>query len=447
MGGLAPPHDHQAEASCLGAILLRNEAIHQVDTLTPEDFYSPQHRAVFAAMRELDSKSQPIDPVTVEARLVAAGLAEGGILSMLSDLVDAVHTADNISHYAAIVSGKAAIRRVMLAASEISHAGYAADSPEEYLERAERTIQAASDGRKTGGPQPLAQVLKTALRSLDRRSNASGVTGIPSGYEGLDALTGGLQPSDLIILGARPSMGKTALALCLAANASLGGGAPSIIFSLEMSAGQLGERLMFSEARVDGSQVRMGNVTRADMVALTTAGNRLTDAPIRVDDTPALGPTEVRARCRRWRSDRTLFKDGKPGLIVVDYLQLMRIKGMGKNSNREQEISEISRSLKAIAKEMECPVLALSQLNRGLEARADKRPIMSDLRESGAIEQDADIILFLYRDEVYNANSPNKGQAELEIAKHRNGPTGKVFLRYHSSFTRFDSTYTNGANF
>jgi replicative DNA helicase len=429
------PNDVRAECSVLGAILLRNESINLVDTLQAGDFFDPRNRSVFTAMRELEEKRVAIDPVTLEDRLLLNGFPDA--LSYINDLVGFSGSSDNISHYSKIVQDKAAIRRVMLTASTLVSMGYEADSPEEYLLQAEQNItNAVSGDNRKRETAPLRTILKQAMDAVGKRSDSSGgVTGVPSGFPLLDSFTGGWQPSDLIILGARPAMGKTALALNLAANAVLGHGIPTIVFSLEMSSHQLAERLMFSEARVDGQLARRGKLTRQDMSSLVNAGNKLSDSPLTIEDSSTLGPTEIRAKVRRWRN-----QNKHPlGLILVDYLQLMRVPGF-KGSNREQEISEISRSLKHLAKEHSLPVVALSQLNRTLEARSDKRPLMSDLRESGAIEQDADLILFLYRDEVYSAeNCKEPGVAELAIAKHRSGPTGMVKLRWHNQYTRFDS--------
>lgn len=432
------PNDCKAEASILGAILLRNEAVSVVDTLSPEDFYDPRNRAVFQAIRELEAKGLPIDPVTVEDRLAANGV-EAVTLGYLSDLVGVVPTADNIGYYGDIVTGHSQIRRVILACSDLVSRGYDASDPTEYMDLAERTMQEVCGSRGGVGPQSLTPLMKQAMAAIYARSSASGgVTGVPSGFPDLDALTGGWQPSDLVILGARPAMGKTSLALNLATNAALAG-IPALVFSMEMSAVQIADRLLFSEARVDATRVRGGHVTKGDFTAFTAAGDRLATAPLKIDDSHSLTPTEVRARARRWKADRSLFKASQVGLVVVDYLQLMRCPGLGKGSNREQEISEISRSLKGLAKELGLPVVALSQLNRGLEARADKRPVLSDLRESGAIEQDADLVMFLYRDEVYNKGSQDIGVAELSLAKHRSGPTGVVKLRFNSNYTRFDN--------
>ena len=378
------PHSSDAEASVLGGVLLRNDALNAIDTLGPEHFYDPRHREVFAAMKSLEAKSRPIDPVTLEDELGRSGkLAAIGGLAFLSDLVSAVPTADNITHYSEIVKEKSAARRLIQAASEITARGFT-DYGEvrEYLDDAERLIFEVTQVAERGGPAPVMEILKKVFKSFDARfSSAGGVTGVPTGFSDLDQLTAGLQPSDLIIIAARPSMGKTSFAMSIAQNAAIAFSYPVIAFSLEMASTQLAERMLCSEARIDASLLRRGQLQRQDMTNLTVAADAIAKSPMVIDDTPALTISEVRARCRRWRANRDLFGDRSMGLIVVDYLQLMRGQNMSKNANREQEISEISRGLKALAKELNCPVVALSQLNRGVEQRADKRPMLSDLRE------------------------------------------------------------------
>src|SRR5215471_220954 len=399
-----PPHNLDAEASVLGGVLLRNEALNAIDTLGPDQFYDPKHREVFAAMKALENKSRPIDPVTLEEELGRSGKLNAiGGLAFLSDLLSVVPTADNITHYAEIVKEKAAARRLILAASEIAAKGFAEyGEVREYLDDAERMIFEVTQVAERGGPQPVMDILKKVFRSFDARfSSEGGITGVPTGFTDLDQYTAGLQPSDLIIVAARPAMGKTSFVMSVAQNAAIAFGYPCIVFSLEMASTQLAERMLCSEARIDASLLRRGQLQRQDMTNLTVAADAIAKAPMMIDDTPALTVNEVRARCRRWRASRELFGDRTMGLIVVDYLQLMRGQNMSKNANREPEISEISRGLKALAKEINCPVVALSQLNRSLEQRQDKRPILSDLRESGAIEQDADVIMFIYRDAYY----------------------------------------------
>ncbi|RMH45272.1 MAG: replicative DNA helicase [Deltaproteobacteria bacterium] len=438
------PHNLDAEKSVLGGILLRNDALTQLATLEEEDFYDPKHRAVFAAMRALEAKARPIDPVTLEEELAASGKLEAvGGLAFLSELAIAVPTADNITHYAEIVQDKHAARKLMLAASEIAAKGYG-DYGDigDYLDEAETRIFEVTQRTQRGAAKNIKTLLKSVFESLDSRFAATdGITGIPTGYHELDQRTAGLQPSDLVILAARPAMGKTSLAMSIVQNCALGHGIPVLVFSLEMSSTQLAERMLCSEARIDSSLLRRGQLQRQDMTNLTYAANNLSKAPIYIDDTPALSVREVRAKARRFVGNRELFPNGDArALVVIDYLQLMRGTNLHKNANREQEISEISRGLKALAKEINCPVLALSQLNRSLESRADKRPMLSDLRESGAIEQDADLILFIYRDEVYSKEACERpGIAEVIIGKNRHGPVATVELRFEGRYTRFDN--------
>jgi len=443
MAGRVPPHNFDAEASILGGVLLRNEALNHIDQVAPEDFYDPRHREVFAAMKALEARSRPMDPVTLEEQLQQAGKLQAvGGLSFLSELVAVVPTADNIVHYAEIVRDKAMARQLILVSSEIAAKGFGEyGEARDYLDEAERALFEVTQRRERTGPTPVMEILKRVFKTFDSRFNsAGGIIGVPTGFVDLDQMTAGLQPSDLIILAARPSMGKTALALSIAQNAAITFGYPILVFSLEMSSPQLAERMLCSEARIDSALFRRGHLQRQDMTNLTVAAEAIARAPMLIDDTPALTISEVRARCRRWRANRELFGDKPFGLVVIDYLQLMKGQVASKNANREQEISDISRGLKALAKELHCPVLALSQLNRGVEARQDKRPLLSDLRESGAIEQDADVIAFIYRDEVYLKDKTEKpGIAELILGKHRNGPIGHVELRFEGRYTRFEN--------
>jgi replicative DNA helicase len=436
------PHNLDAEASVLGGILLRNEVLTQLDALEVDDFYDPRHKAVFAAMRNLEAAAKPIDVVTLEAELDKLGKldAVGGV-AFLGELALRVPTPDNVIHYAEIVEHKHAARRLMLATSEIAAKGYEDyGDVRDYLDEAEAKIFEVTQQRDKSGPERMKDLVKRVFSSLDERFNTpDGITGVPTGFVDLDVRTAGLQPTELIILAARPAMGKTSFALSLAQNAAVSAGWPVIVFSLEMSSTQLAERMLCSEARVDSSALRRGQLQRQDMTNLTYAAGTLSRAPILIDDTPALSLRELRARCRRFRSNRELFGGKKTGLIVIDYLQLMRGSAQAAKSSREQEISEISRGLKALAKELSCPVLALSQLNRSLESRTDKRPQLSDLRESGAIEQDADVILFIYRDEVYNKETEAQGIAEIILGKNRHGATGTVETRFEGRFTRFEN--------
>src|SRR5689334_20804132 len=378
------PHNLDAEASILGGVILRNEVLTQLDTLEVEDFYDMRHKIVFAAIRALEATAKPIDVVTLENEIEKQGKLDAiGGIAFLGELALRVPTADNVVAYAEIVSDKHQARKLMLASSEIAERGYE-DGLEvrDYLDDAEAKIFEVTQRKDKSGPEPLKGLVKKVFSSLDERFKSSdGITGLPTGFSDLDAKTAGLQPTELIILAARPAMGKTSFAMSLAQNTATTGGWPVLVFSLEMSATQLAERMLCSEARVDSSSLRRGQLQRQDMTNLTYAAASLSKAPILIDDTPALSLREVRARARRFRLNKELFGDKKFGLIMIDYLQLMRGSPQAAKASREQEISEISRGLKALAKELECPVLALSQLNRSLENRTDKRPQLSDLRE------------------------------------------------------------------
>jgi replicative DNA helicase len=401
---------------------------------------------VFEAIRNLEAAAKPIDVVTLENEVAKKGKLEAiGGIAYLGELALRVPTTDNIIAYSEIVKDHSQARKLILAASEISEKGYEDDLEiRDYLDDAEAKIFEVTQRKDKSGPEPIKSLVKKVFSSLDERFNsAGGITGFPTGFTDLDGKTAGLQPTELIILAARPAMGKTSFALSLAQNAATSDGWPCLVFSLEMSSTQLAERLLCSEARVDSSALRRGQLQRQDMTNLTYAAATLSKAPILIDDTPALSIREVRARARRWRSDPSMFpKEGprkKFGLILVDYLQLMRGSPQAAKASREQEISEISRGLKSLAKELECPVLALSQLNRSLENRTDKRPQLSDLRESGAIEQDADVIMFIYRDVVYNKETEYPNVAEVILGKNRHGATGSVDTHFEGRFTRFEN--------
>src|SRR3954470_17167384 len=389
------PHNVEAEASILGGIILRNEVLSHLDTIEVEDFYDNRHKVVFQAIRNLEATARPIDIVTLENEIEKAGKLDAiGGVAFLGELTLRVPTVDNVVAYADIVTDKHQARKLMLAAGEISERGYD-DNLEvrDYLDYAEAKIFEVTQRRDKSGPEPLKGLVKKVFSSLDERFKADGgITGVPTGFTDLDLKTAGLQPTELVILAARPAMGKTSFAMSLAQNAATSGGWPVLVFSLEMSSTQLAERMLCSEAKVDSSALRRGQLQRQDMTNLTYAAATLSKAPILIDDTPGLSLRDFRARARRFRSNKELFGTKKCGLILIDYLQLMRGSPQAAKASREQEISEISRGLKALAKELNCPVLALSQLNRSLEQRTDKRPQLSDLRESGAIEQDADTI-------------------------------------------------------
>src|SRR5690349_22460567 len=436
------PHNVEAEASILGGVILRNDTLVNLESLEVDDFYDMRHKVVWQAIRNLEAAAKPIDVVTLEVEIEKQGKLDAiGGVAFLGELALRVPTADNVVAYAEIVSDKHQARKLMLAASEISEKGYE-DGLEvrDYLDDAEANTFEVTQRRDKSGPEPLKALVKKVFSSLDERFKAEGgITGVPTGFADLDLRTAGLQPTELVILAARPAMGKTSFAMSLAQNAATAGGWPCLVFSLEMSSTQLAERMLCSEARVDSSALRRGQLQRQDMTNLTYAAASLSKAPILIDDTPALSLRELRARARRFRSNKELFGDRKFGLIIIDYLQLMRGSPQAAKASREQEISEISRGLKALAKELHCPVLALSQLNRSLEQRTDKRPQLSDLRESGAIEQDADVILFIYRDVIYNKDTDNPHVAEIIIGKNRHGATGTVETHFEGRFTRFEN--------
>jgi replicative DNA helicase len=431
-----PPQNLEAEASILGGILLENEAINRVlEIIAPGDFYRESHRKIFRGMMELTDRTEPADLITLSELLKAKGELEAvGGSAYLASLADQVPTAANIAHYARIIREKAILRQLISTATDIATRGFEEQgNVDEFLDAAEKVIFDIAEKKIKSAFVSVGDMIKDTLKAVERLYERKElVTGVPTGFKDLDKLTAGLQPSDLIIVAGRPSMGKTAFALNIASYASLNTGIGVAVFSLEMAREQLVLRMLCSEARVDNSKVRAGYLGERDFPKLANAAGRLHDALIYIDDTPAISVLELRAKTRRLIRD----KEKKLGLVIVDYLQLMR--GMGTASNREQEISEISRSLKALAKELRVPVIALSQLNRRVEDRGDRRPMMADLRESGAIEQDADVIAFIYRDEVYNQKSQDKGIAEIIVAKQRNGPIDTVRLTFLNEYTRFE---------
>ncbi|HKA32157.1 MAG TPA: replicative DNA helicase [Candidatus Binatia bacterium] len=430
-----PPQNLEAEASVLGGIMLENEAINRVlEILAPVDFYRESHRKIFRAMMELTDRNEPVDLITLSELLKGKhDLDAVGGSTYLASLADQVPTAANIAYYARIIREKAILRQLIDSATEIATRGFEEQgSVDEFLDSAEKVIFDIAEKKIKSSFISVGDMIKDTLKAVERLYERKElVTGVPTGFKDLDKLTAGLQPSELIIIAGRPSMGKTAFALNIAAHASLNAGVGVAVFSLEMAREQLVLRMLCSEAQVDNSKVRAGYLGERDFPKLANAAGKLHEALIFIDDTPAISVLELRAKTRRLIRD----KEKKIGLVIVDYLQLMR--GMGTASNREQEISEISRSLKALAKELRVPVIALSQLNRRVEDRGDRRPMMADLRESGAIEQDADVIAFIYRDEVYNQNSPDKGIAEIIVAKQRNGPIDTVRLTFLNQYTRF----------
>lgn len=435
-----PPNSVEAEESLLSAILNESQTLLSVaEIVKSEDFYHQGHAAIFQAMLDLFNANLPVDLVTVHEKLLQDKKGEtAGGPAYLSRLVDQIPMSVNAPHYAHIIREKAILRGLIEACHKVIHTCHeASEDVPEIMDFAESEIFKVTEKRVKESITPIHTLINRGLAELSKRSkNRALVTGVPTGFSRLDQLTSGLQPSDLLILAARPGMGKTALALNIARNAALEGGVPVLIFSLEMSNEQLAIRMLCSEARVDSTRVRGGFLTGDDHDKLVNAGDKLFKAPIFIDDSPVLTSLEVRAKARRLKKS-----EGGLGLIIIDYLQLM--KGPPKIERRELEISEISRSLKSLAKELHVPVLALSQLNRKVEDRADKRPQLADLRESGALEQDADVIMFIYREAVYSqdeAGGSSTGAAELKIAKQRNGPTGKLSLTYIGEYTKFEDT-------
>ena len=432
------PHSLEAERSVIGGLLLSAEGWDAIaELVTASDFYRPEHRAIFRQIALLVDRGEPIDVVTVADRLLATGeLDAAGGHQYLAELAEQTPTAANIRAYATAVHERAVLRKLILAAQDIADTGFHPDgrSAEELLDEAERPImQIGEDGPKTGGPRTMEPLLTGALERIEELFNSGGdITGLTTGFLDLDGMTSGLQPSDLVIVAGRPSMGKTSFAMNLVENAALASDQPILVFSMEMPAESLVIRMLSSLGRIDQGRVRTGKLEQDDWPKLSSAMNKLKDTRIMIDDTPALTPTELRSRARRVAREH-----GQLGMIMVDYLQLMRVAGS--SEGRTAEISEISRSLKAIAKEFRCPMVALSQLNRSLEARPNKRPVNSDLRESGAIEQDADVIMFIYRDEVYHEDSLDRGVAEIIIGKQRNGPIGTCKLAFQGEYTRFDN--------
>ena len=433
-----PPHSLEAEQSVLGGLMLSSDAWDNVaDQVSPQDFYRGSHRLIFIQMGKLVEAGDPIDVITLSEALQNNGeLDQAGGLAYLAELAKNTPSAANIRAYATVVRERASLRSLIAVANEISDSGFNAEgrSSEDLLDEAERKIMQISEQRpKTGGPEDVNPLLKRAVERIDELFNSDGsITGVSTGFTELDEATSGLQSSDLVIVAARPSMGKTTFAMNLVENAVLTNDKPVLVFSMEMPAESLIMRMMSSIGRINQTKVRSGKLDEEDWPKLSAAVSRLKDRPLFIDDTPALTPTEVRSRARRIQREH-----GDLQMIMIDYLQLMQVAGS--SEGRTAEISEISRSLKTIAKEFNCPVVALSQLNRSLEQRPNKRPINSDLRESGAIEQDADVIMFIYRDEVYNEESPDKGVAEIIIGKQRNGPIGTSRLAFIGQFTRFDN--------
>ncbi len=433
-----PPNSVEAEQSLLGGLMQDNEAWDKVaDIVVAGDFYRKDHRLIFSAIAELAEDGHPCDVVTVSEHLGNRNeLNDAGGLEYLATLTNETPGAANARAYAQILRERSTLRSLINAGNEISGNAFATEgrSASELVDEAERLVFeiAESGARGRVGFQSLKQILPAAVDRIDVLHQTGGdITGIPSGFNEFDKLTAGLQPGDLVIIAGRPSMGKTTLAVNIAENAAIGAKVPTAIYSMEMPSEQLAFRMISSLGRVDQTHLRTGKFPDEDWSRINTAVQLMSDAPIYIDDSPGLSPTEIRARARRLKREADL------GLIVIDYLQLMQVQG--NTENRATEISEISRNLKALAKELRVPIIALSQLNRSVEQRQDKRPVMSDLRESGAIEQDADLIIFIYREEVYQPETPRKGIADISIAKQRNGPIGDFPLTFVGRFTKFEN--------
>ncbi|MCC5794433.1 MAG: replicative DNA helicase [Chromatiales bacterium] len=433
-----PPSSIQAEQALLGGLMLDNSSWDRVaDVVGESDFFRDDHRLIFAAIGILSERGQPCDAVTLSEFLASRDeLTRAGGLPYLASLVEETPSAANVRDYGTIIRERALLRRMIEVGNQIASSAYRPEGRQiaELVDEAERRVfEIAEHGQRRGaGFIPVRDVLGATVDRLDMLHQSQGsITGLSSGFTRLDEMTAGLQPGDLIIIAGRPSMGKTSLALNIGENVALGHGKSTALFSMEMSVEQLALRMISSLGRVDQAHLRNGRFADEDWPRINGAIQQMSEARVYIDDTPALTPTEIRARARRLWRERGL------DLIIVDYLQLMRVAGNAEN--RATEISEISRSLKALARELKVPVIALSQLNRSVEQRTDKKPVMSDLRESGAIEQDADLILFIYRDEVYHQDSPRKGIADINIAKQRNGPTGEFPLTFLGRFTKFEN--------
>jgi len=432
-----PPQSLEAEESILSAILVDNDTLLEVlEILSPEDFYRSAHQKIFSAISELFLRNEPVDLVTLTNILREHDrLEEIGGAAYLANLVDTVPLAVNAQYYAKIVYDKACLRRLIEKSNSIAKRCFEdRGDVDSVIDFAESSIFEISENKIRPTFYPIGKIIESNIDVLEERQGSRAlVTGVATGFTKLDELTAGLQKSDLVILAGRPGMGKTALALNIAKNAAVDSNIPVAIFSLEMSKEQLSLRMLSSEARIDSSRLRRGFISQDDWIKITDSAGVLSQAPIFIDDSPNITALEIRAKSRRLKMEKDI------GLIIIDYLQLMKSRASAER--RDLEISEISRSLKALAKELDLPVVALSQLNRKLEERSDKRPQLADLRESGALEQDADVVAFLYRDELYNRdeNNPNKGKAELIVSKQRNGPTGFTILTFLDTYTRFEN--------
>lgn len=433
-----PPHDIEAEQAVLGGLMIDKDVVaNVVEILKIEDFYRDDHKEIFSAILDLYEISNPIDVLSVKEKLRTKGVLEAvGDIEYLTLLTDKIPTTANIEYYARNIEEKSILRRLIKSSNEILSLGYeASEEVSIILDQAEKKIFDILDKRNVKGFSPIKEVLLESFNKLEELYNSKGhITGIPTGFTDLDVKTAGLHNSDLILIAARPALGKTSFVLNIAANAAIHAKAPVAVFSLEMSKEQLTNRMLSCEAMVDSNKIKTGKLEDDDWPKIARALGPLSQAPIYIDDTPGITINDIRAKCRRLKLEKGLK------LVIIDYLQLMQ--GRGKSESRQQEVSEISRSLKILAKELDVPVVTLSQLSRAPDARADHRPVLSDLRESGAIEQDADIVMFLYRDDYYNPETDKKNIAEIIIAKHRNGSTGTVELVWLGQYTKFANKYS-----
>ena len=429
-----PPQNIEAERSVLGAMLIKKEAITEAqEILQPEDFYRETHKIVFEAMMTLAENNEAVDIVTLTEELRKRDQFEKvGGMPFVTDLANAVPTAANVKFHAQIVREKAELRRLIDAATEIAGAAYeGTDDIADIMDNAEKKILAISGSRETTGFEPVKRILMRTFEQINKVYDSPGaLTGLPTGFKDLDKMTSGLQPSDLILVAARPSMGKTAFTLNIATYVGLQGHTVAF-FSLEMSKEQLMQRMLCSEGGIDSQRLHTGQITDDEWSRLVETADKLNRAPIYIDDTAGITVMELRSKARRLKAEHGL------DLIVIDYLQLMQGRSSKGNDSRQQEISEISRSLKALARELNVPLVALSQLSRSVESRQEKRPMLSDLRESGSLEQDADIVMFLYREDYYDQETERKNITEVIIAKHRNGPIGTIELFFQKEFTKF----------
>ena len=433
--GKIPPNDIEAEQAVIGSMLTDKDAvISAIEVLKEEDFYREDNKTIYEAILNLYNRSEPIDIITLKSELTSMGMFDKiGGLEYIVGLPDKVPTTANVEKYISIVKEKSELRRLIKAANEIIEEGYdPTENIDDIMNSAEKKIFNIMQDKDQKSYSPIKDVLIDTFTELEQLYNQKQhVTGVPTGFIDLDYRTAGLHNSDLILIAARPAMGKSAFALNIATNAALRANVPVILFSLEMSKEQMVNRILCSEALVDSNKVRTGKIDDDDWIKLADTMGDLSEAPIYIDDTPGISINEIRAKCRKLKLEKNI------GLVVIDYLQLVQGSSKRASASREQEISEISRSLKILAKEINVPVIALSQLSRAPEQRPDHRPMLSDLRESGAIEQDADIVMFLYRDDYYNEDSEDKGQAEVIIAKHRSGSTGTVKLAWLGNYTKF----------